>query len=183
MTPLYIIERHEHGWLICSANGQGLPMDALQECLKLFPKGAVLAPGIAHHYTQTTGRHVVFAIATNQKAKCWEKEIEASITSLPPQERWWKGTDVGMSSASIFSTFADEPWRLDAHIMGCGAIPRDAEDFGRCKRLLGLFPEWRDRLGEVAVKYQGQWRAIIARWTEIENASPEKQNEILRSIP
>ena len=183
MKPLYIIERHPHGWLIYSPDARGLPMDALKDCMKLFPKGAVMDPGIAHHYTQTTGRRVIFAIATNREAKCWEKEIEGSIATLLLQERWWKGLDVGMSSAAIFSTFADEPWRLGADKMGCGAIPRDAVDFGRCKRLIDLFPAWRDRLGEVAAKYPGQWQAVIARWTELESAPPEKQNEILRAIP
>lgn len=158
-------------------------MDALKDCMKLFPKGAVMDPGIAHHYTQSTGRSVFVAIATSREAKCWEKEIEASIATLPLQERWWKGLDVGMSSAAMFATFADQPWQLAADKMGCGAVPRDSADFGRCLRLLNLFPEWRDRLGEVAAKYPGQWQAVIARWTELENAPPTQQNEILRSIP
>ena len=61
--PLYIIERWPLGWLICTSAGQsGIPMNALTECLPLFPDG-VLDSGIVHHINAAYNKRAVFCIA------------------------------------------------------------------------------------------------------------------------
>lgn len=186
MSILYTIERHTHGWLICAAPGQrGIPMNALDECMPMFPRhsgGAVFDAGIAHHYNATHNRdRTVFAVTTPEGSKVWRAEIEASIAALAPYTRWWLGTDVGTSSAAVFAILCPITEMCDAATeYGRGYTPADADDLGRCLRLIALFPEWRGRLDEVAAAYPDTaWPRIIDRWHELEKADAKTQNYIL----
>ena len=44
--------------------------------------------------------------------------------------------------------------------------PSDPDDFGRCYRLLAKFPEWRQRMPEVAAQYP-KWGPMVAAWDEL----------------
>ena len=185
---LYTIERHSHGWLICGTLVKsGIPMNALSECfsLKLFPKSAGVWPGIGHHYNvQSTEKNVCLAVASLTGVKAWEKEIAESLfeRGLDPQTQWWEGTDVGLSSAAMFGVLGNVCAAASLEYSD-KATPRDADDFGRCKRLLDKFPEWKARLGEVAVAYPDtKWPAIVSRWDEIAAGNPERQTQILHEI-
>ncbi len=181
----YILERRAHGWLLCSVPGvNGIPMNAFEECAVLFPKNAVIDSAIAHHVLRSENRNVVLCIVTPEESRLWRQEITESIKSIfSPQERWWKGLDVGSSSAAIFAVFCDLQFTRDAREYSRQSIPLDAADFGRCKRLLDLFPEWRVTLSLVGSAYPDTaWSKIIARWAELEAATPERQSEILRTI-
>lgn len=185
--PRYIIEVHEIGWLLCTLPGRtGLPMTALSECLKLFPKNAVMVTGVPHHFHATGRPEVIIAVASPANAKRWEEEIEAELaaSTIKPELRWWRGTKVGRSSAAIFAALADRAFGyLNVREFSGVATPQDAGDFGRCLHLLSVMPEWRDRLPEVATAYPGtKWPAIIDRWAELESATPERQFEILKEI-
>jgi len=184
MGPRYVIERWPHGWVLCGANGvPGIPTDALNECTNLFPKKAGIYSGIVHHLREMGRYKTVICVALEADAKKWYAEIEKAIKHMPAQERWWKGLDVGKSSAAVFAVFCEDQWRRSAEDVGEASTPRDADDFGRCKRLLDLFPEWRARLGEVAKKYYSTlWPPIIDRWAELEAAPQERQSAILREI-
>lgn len=157
-------------------------MTALAECLPMFPKTSVMNAGIAHHFRASGyGKHVVIAVATPKESDAWEKQIAAELKTLPPQARWWRGTDVGKSSAALFHVFCDQNWKYCSKEVGQAATPIDAADFGRCKRLIDLIPEWRNRLGEVSAQYPDTaWPRIIERWQEIESAKSDRVNEILR---
>lgn len=181
-SPLYTIERWPHGWTISAVPGEsGVPLNALDECLKLFPKGSVMDNGIAGHLRRSRRISAVFAVGRMKNLTIWRGEITASLASLPPQERWWKGLDVGTSSASIFAVFANSN-RLAARDLGRGSVPLDADDFGRCKRLLDLFPEWRAELDSVAEAYPDTlWPRLIPRWAELEAADVDTLNSILRN--
>jgi len=76
-------------------------------------------------------------------------------------EEWRQGRDVGISSMTIYyvMTGIGAPHRFD--------VPHDPEDFGRCFRLLNLFPEWRARLSEIAARFPA-WTALIQDWTQLE---------------
>lgn len=54
---------------------------------------------------------------------------------------WSRGRDTGISSGTIYTAATGDysPW-------GKYDVPHDAADFGRCYRLLKLFPELRDSL-------------------------------------
>lgn len=180
--PRYIIERWANGWLLCGTktNGSAIPINALMETVSLFDKDSVMDNGISHHLRQTGKEEVVACVVTKSGSETWRKEIEKYISNFPPQERWWKGLDVGTSSAAIFSVFCDEKWKHEASKFGANSVPYDADDFGRCKVLLDLFPEWRERLSEVADAFPNTlWPKIISRWIEIENSEPEEQSRIL----
>lgn len=47
-------------------------------------------------------------------------------------------------------------------------IPHDPQDFGRCYRLLGHFPEWRERLAEMAEVFP-KWGPLVESWPELES--------------
>lgn len=181
--PRYIIERWPLGWVYCSPLGEsGIPMDALMDTKKLFTKNSVMDSGILHHLRASGKNEAVVCIATLTDSKKWRAMILDSISGLPAEERWWKGLDVGTSSAAIFAIFNEE-FRREAEEFSRKSAPCDSADFGRCKRLLDLFPVWRNLLDAVAQAYPGtNWPAIIARWDEIEAATPEHQSEILRSL-
>lgn len=84
---------------------------------------------------------------------------------LVPKEllAWMTGDYTGASSTTI------------AHVLSgvsqstpClrGSTPFDSADFGRCVQLLEIFPEWRNRLHEVAAVYP-KWGPIVFRWDEL----------------
>lgn len=183
-TPKYVVERHEHGWLICSAPHQaGLPLDCLSEVGALFSRKAVMLTGVGDYYQKSGRAKVVFAIAEPAAGERWISEIRADLATLPPQEAWWFGVDVGMSSAAIFAVFCDETFKNAAHEFANGATPRDADDFGRCVNLLRLFPEWKSQLHRVAEAYpKTGWPRIVARWSELESSDATTCSGILASI-
>lgn len=74
---------------------------------------------------------------------------------------WLMSGDTGTSSKTICSVMTGS----DAPEFGPD-VPHDADDFGRCYRLLELFPEWRGRLPEVAAKYP-KWGPMVVAWDEL----------------
>jgi hypothetical protein len=94
---------------------------------------------------------------TEQHLGCKEgawKEPQATS----PQE-WLSGRDTGTSSRTIYSVMQHTAMeRYD--------IPHDPADFGRCYRLLALFPEWGERLADVA-RVHAAWRPFVENWAEL----------------
>lgn len=76
-------------------------------------------------------------------------------------EEWAVGRDTGTSSLTIYHVMTGKP----SH-QGRYDIPYDPDDFGRCYRLLQLFPQWRERLPEVAKKFP-EWRGLVGAWDEL----------------
>ena len=56
--------------------------------------------------------------------------------------------------------------KLEQNIGNRRDASRDPDDFGRCHRLLERFPEWRERLPEVADKFP-VWRGLVAEWDRL----------------
>lgn len=183
MHPRYTIERWPHGWTISSTgHSPGIPMDALGECLPMFPKKAHMDAGIAHHLQSCEHPNVVICITTPAEGIKWRAHIETKLANHAPEPRWWHGLDVGKSSAAIFSCFSTyQP--ATAASFAAGAVPSDSDDLGRCIRLLNLFPAWRENLQRVALVYPNtRWPQIIARWSELEAATPAEQTRILHTL-
>jgi hypothetical protein len=84
---------------------------------------------------------------------------------------WLLSDDTGVSSMTICAVMTGSKI--------CGVfgpdIPHDSGDFGRCYRLLTHFPEWRDRLPEVAKQYP-MWGPIVEAWGEL-SAMYEKERD------
>jgi len=99
---------------------------------------------------------------------------------MNPNE-WILSTDTGISSKTIWAVMmgvAAEPGQR------CGIaskppaltydVPHDPADFGRCFRLLALFPEWRSRvvkMGDIFPK----WKPMADRWDEMERIYCEER--------
>lgn len=76
-------------------------------------------------------------------------------------EEWAIGRDAGISSLTIYQAITgnvSKDGRLD--------IPYDPDDFGRCYRLLKLFPAWREQLPKV-IDICPKWRPFVEAWDEL----------------
>ena len=121
-------------------------------------------------------------LVTAEEGEKWRREIEESIKHLPVDVRWWVGTSVGSSSASIFAVFHNGQYKGSAREMGRGSTPRDASDFQRCRGLLDLIPEWRAELSKVADAYPDtQWPALVSIWGILESLPAASVSKILAS--
>lgn len=79
---------------------------------------------------------------------------------MTPHE-WIIGNDTGISSKTI--------WAVMMGAVSAGGwfgVPQDPDDFGRCYRLLKLFPEWKDRLHEVT-EYFPAWTGLVREWDRL----------------
>lgn len=87
-------------------------------------------------------------------------------------EEWEQSWDVGASAATIYRALAG---RWPAGYGGSGpGTPGDASDFGRCKRLLDIVPEWRAELAKVA-EFCPAWKPLVSAWSKLEALYAAKQ--------
>lgn len=167
------------GYTVESADGRvivrgSIPVDEMAALTKVWKKRKLtaMALGVA------AALKVTLAICRDDDVKVWESEIQSQAkfnANGDAELEWLNGTDTGISSKSIFSVLATPENRIRAEgaLGGWGAdVPKDPSDFGRCHRLLQKFPEWRERLPEVAVKYPKfkpmvrEWDAMTDLWNE-----------------
>ena len=160
MQAEYRIEKYLFGWAIFGA----IPVDDLAAIYKLAGKNAVVALGVA----SALGATIAFS-DSKKRAREWESIINGEIARKYGKDTpaaWLLGTDTGESSKTIYTVMTLEP---GGSLKGCrGAYPFDADDFGRCFRLLERFPAWRPRLPEVAKAFP-KWKKIVEAWQEMEN--------------
>lgn len=76
-------------------------------------------------------------------------------------EEWAAGRDTGTSSLTIYQAITGNP----SHHR-CLSIPYDPDDFGRCYRLLKLFPAWREQLPKV-IEICPEWKPFVEAWDEL----------------
>lgn len=98
--------------------------------------------------------------AFDKQHKGCKKQTYTEPKPLTPAD-WFRGRDVGTSSYTILfvMTGTRSPHKRYS-------VPLDPSDFGRCYRLLNLFPEWRVRLPEVAERFK-EWGPMVRRWDEM----------------
>lgn len=94
------------------------------------------------------------------------------LAGLPPEQAqaalaWLIGRDTGVSSKTLFAALAGvaDRARPSCHY----DVPYDADDFGRCVRLLEAVPAWRPRLPEVAEMFPA-WRPLVRDWDALTEA-------------
>jgi hypothetical protein len=85
--------------------------------------------------------------------------MEAGDGSESAEARWLAGGDTGTSSKTIWSVMTGYP--VDRH-----DVPHDPADFGRCHKLLELFPAWRARLPELAARHP-MWAGLVEHWDDL----------------
>lgn len=92
---------------------------------------------------------------------------DAATGAMERALEWIRGGDTGISSKQIWKvmtglTIHDESTR------DFGRLPCDPSDFGRCKRLLELIPEWRPRLDHMARAYP-KWGPLVREWDRVDS--------------
>lgn len=88
--------------------------------------------------------------------------VQADMTDGERRAAWLKLHDNGLSSECIADVMCGIP--------GTGAYPHDGDDFGRCERLLILYPMWRERFAAEMPRVNAVWGALVPRWGEIAEA-------------
>lgn len=72
---------------------------------------------------------------------------------------WLLSDDTGISSETICAV-------MTGSTIPRADVPYDSGDFGRCYRLLKLFPEWVERMPEVGQKFP-EWGPMVAEWQKL----------------
>jgi hypothetical protein len=75
---------------------------------------------------------------------------------------WLRSDEVGLSSRYLASVLSGR-FIADRH------YPRDADDFGRCVKLLDAAPELREHL-PLMHEHGEEWSRLVGRWQEAEKA-------------
>lgn len=159
MIQEYTIQVYEHGILVLNP----FPIGHIEALRRLVanPKCAVIDAGIASHYQAT-----LCICRDKEAAATWRAEIDERVRrgakEITP-DMWLQGTDTGISSKTIFFVMTGRHW-LNARFGP--DVPHDPSDFGRCYRLLELFPAWEDRLQEVAARHV-EWTPFVREWARM----------------
>lgn len=115
------------------------------------------------------------AFTSRRKAKVWREEVNAAAARTAGDDAelaWALGTDTGTSAMTLLLVLGESAAakaRVSSRLCG-GRIPdapHDADDLGRCIRLLDRFPAWRERLDEVAAAHP-VWAPLVAALGELE---------------
>lgn len=86
------------------------------------------------------------------------------ITNILTPAQWIVFGEVGTSSRTIWGVMTGAvisyvgDWNFD--------VPADMDDFSRCYKLIALFPEWRQRLPEVAQIFP-KWIPFVREWDKL----------------
>mgnify|MGYP006392488397 FL=1 len=107
-------------------------------------------------------RHATMVIIKDEEAgKAWRKELDIRFD----HPDWLRSGDAGISSKTIYAVM-EYRW----HIVPRGSLgfapPGDADDFGRCYRLLKRYPAYLNRMEEV-VEVCPNWKPIADHWNEL----------------
>lgn len=145
-----------------------IPVSEFAALTKIWDKEGLKAMALG----VTSALGVTLAICRDSDVEAWEAEIAANAkikASGDAEMEWLLGHDTGTSSKVIFSILASTSQARSAamaRLHGWRDTPSDPSDFGRCHRLLDLFPAWRERLGEVAAKHPA-WAPLVEAWDEL----------------
>lgn len=95
----------------------------------------------------------------DEHAKCKETAQSPSVRQAQSPAHWLEGGDTGTSSITICRVLGGIGDRTRV------GWPFDPADFGRCYRLLKLFPAWCARMPEVATAYPNTpWVPYVREW-------------------
>ncbi len=162
-TAAVVIERHELGIVLRAP----IPVEEFSRLAKLCG-----GEGYKLMVTELCGplRAAAVLVRSEADAEAWKAQVNEAAKRRAggdPELAWLNGTDTGTSSLAIFSVCSGRGYMATRFRLDMGTAPRDPADFGRCYRLLELFPAWRSRLVEVAAKFP-EWRRMVAAWGELE---------------
>jgi hypothetical protein len=187
-TPKYKLCRWPHGWSVEPGNpvGIGIPVGDFVEISQIVgQENAVMDPGLTNHLKTSGHPRTITVIGEPKELDIWAKEVEAKLhaQTSDPEEKWFRGTDTGLSSLAIFATLATRTdLKSEALSRTRGETPADCGDLGRCLRLLEKMPGWEARLPEVSARWPlSAWNKLVPQWAELKASTREKQREILNA--
>lgn len=129
----------ESAWCKLKEVGQDLPHDLAQQYAALFRQyGSV-------HFRDIAAKLADFG-SVNENAR-----------------RWCRQGAVGASSLAMYHHFIGNSFEQEVP----PHYPHDADDFGRCMKLIDAVPQWRERIPELA-DLSRRWGAIAENWDAIE---------------
>lgn len=99
-----------------------------------------------------------FAKVHRKRCKA-ETLMGAAVKPINDRRDWLASGDTGISSRTIYAV-------MTGNREGWYDVPRDTADFGRCYRLLKLYPEWLPRLPEVATRFP-EWAPLVRNWDRL----------------
>ena len=108
----------------------------------------------------------IMVLTNREGSDALRAEHAASIAHLTGIERWLADYDRGTSSMTMYRAITSDRRHLGFRL-DYASTPLDADDFGRCVRLLDAAPTFRKWLGLVAEKHPN-WVPIIEHWDELE---------------
>lgn len=105
----------------------------------------------------------VWAAAADAFVKVHARCKDTGRVEAPPADpmAWLAGRDTGVSSTTIWHAIMHRPLADED-----ASVPWDPDDFGRCYRLLKLFPHWREGLREVANRWP-KWGPLVREWDRL----------------
>lgn len=112
-----------------------------------------LLPGVADAIGAT------FVISNQKRQAALEEDLGVRASNSD----WLKSGDCGVSSKTIYAVLSGNPAALQGDR---GDAPYDADDFGRCARLMERYPDWAPRIGEVA-QFCSAFAPLVPAWCEL----------------
>lgn len=158
----YEIKENEFGILVFGS----MPIDDMVALAKVWEKRGhtQMVPGVA------SAMKAMLAVCAPANVKKWKKHIDDQAKERSQGDlelQWLRGSDTGISSKTIFSVLC-RPENKGSLLLNDGwsrSTPWDADDFGRCMRLVDLL-SWRNRLPEVSSAHPS-FGPIVANWDEL----------------
>ncbi len=178
MKLSYTVEYWDCGIVL---KGPSIPLESLlavakqAETLGFNINDMGVASALRRWEGEQSETRAVMVMTNAEGSQAFRQWIDRRNAALPSKElRWLRGYDTGASSVTIY-------WVMIGRIINeePPSTPSDADDFGRCYRLLKLFPEWRARLGEVGARYSA-WAPLVIIWDELTSLYENDQFEGLR---
>lgn len=120
---------------------------------------------------------VAMVLVSQTSGDAWVAELEASNPATNPLDRFIAGPHCGISAQTIIWVLAGRPGSYVRDDQSARP-PYDSADFARCLHLLKAMPAWRDRLGEVADRFEA-WRPLVQHWDELEQLIGEEVPDLL----
>lgn len=100
-------------------------------------------------------------VQNKESSEAWKKELDIRFD----HPDWIFSGDTGISSKTIYAILENKYYVLSGGSNDFD-IPSDAEDFGRCYRLVKRYPSYESRLSEVAEKCP-KWKPIVDNWKKL----------------
>lgn len=161
MTASYTVTDREGCRLIKGA----IPISDLVSLTKRFPRDAVMDA----HAARVLGVTMAMGMPADLQRLCEQPDVVAEAyrraRSLAPglaedAIRWLAVGRQGTSSQTIFQRLTGVRLVSEYH------HPVDANDFGRCRRLLEEVPAFADRMEEIA-SLSPVWRRLADEWVDL----------------